>query len=96
MVMWHFKLTGMTSRRVKLSPQGQTVDLGVRLKGQISLTSSCKVNFKIVIPNFVCALTVLPGVGLGVLGGGGVNNFSVGICDGAASNVRSSSIFFSA
>ena len=60
---------------------------------------------KIFIPNFVRVLTNIkidieqnylllpgscPGVGLGVQGGGGVKNFSVGICDGAPSTAHSS------
>ena len=46
-VMWHVKLTGMTSRKeCKFSPYGQTGDLGVRSKGHISLNFSFKVNFK--------------------------------------------------
>ena len=41
-------------------------------------------------PNLVCEL--LPGVGL--VGAGGVKNFSVGICDGAPSTARSSFSYF--
>ena len=36
---------------------GQTGDLGVRSKGQISLNFDYHVNSKIFIPNFVCVLT---------------------------------------
>ena len=43
--------------------------------------------------NFHSVARVMPGVGLG--GAGGVRNFSVGICDGAPSTARSSSIFSS-
>ena len=38
-------------------PRVKPSDLGVRLKGQILLNSSCKVNFKYLIPNLVCVLT---------------------------------------
>ena len=41
--------------------------------------------------NFHSVVGVMPqGWDLGVLGGGGVKNFSVGICDGAPSTARSS------
>ena len=43
--------------QVKFSSQGQTGDLGVRSKGQISLNFDYHVNSKIFIPNFVCILT---------------------------------------
>ena len=65
---------------------------------------------KIFIPNFVRVLTnkrnyiepdfysvagIMPqGWDLGLLGGGGVKNFSVGICDGAPSTAHSSSHWF--
>ena len=42
--------------QVKFSSKGQTGDLGVRSKGQISLNFSYHVNFKDFIPNFVCVL----------------------------------------
>ena len=42
---------------VKFLTQGQTGDLGVRSKGQISLNFDYHVNSKIFIPNFVCILT---------------------------------------
>ena len=45
------------SIQVKFPSKGQTGDLGVRSKGQISLTFGFHINFKIVIPNFVCVLT---------------------------------------
>ena len=41
--------------------------------------------------NFHSVARVMPRVGL--VGAGGVKNFSVGICDGAPSTARSSSIF---
>ena len=41
--------------------------------------------------NFHSVVGVMPqGWDLGVLGGGGLKNFSVGICDGAPSTARSS------
>ena len=43
--------------QVKDLPHGQTGDLAVRSKGQISLNFNCNVNFKDFIPNFVCVLT---------------------------------------
>ena len=43
--------------QVEFSPYGQTGDLGVRSKGQISLNFYFHVNSKIFIPNFVCVLT---------------------------------------
>ena len=43
--------------QVKFSSLGQTGDLGVRSKGQISLNFDYYVNSKIFIPNFVCVLT---------------------------------------
>ena len=47
-VMWQFKLTGMMSRtecKQDFSPLDQTVDRGVRSKGQIYLNSNYKVGF---------------------------------------------------
>ena len=43
--------------------------------------------------NFHSVAKVMRGVGL--LGAGGVKNFSVGICDGAPSTARSSCVCFS-
>ena len=44
--------------QVKCSSEGQTGDLGMRSKGQISFNLNCKVNFKeFFLPNFVCVLT---------------------------------------
>ena len=43
--------------QVKVSSYGQTGDLGVRSKGQISLNFDYHVNSKIFIPNFVLVLT---------------------------------------
>ena len=43
--------------QVKLSSEGQTGDLRVKSKGQISLTFYYHVNSKIFIPNFACVLT---------------------------------------
>ena len=43
--------------QLKFSSHGQTGDLGVRSKGQISLNFDYHVNSKIFIPNFVCVLT---------------------------------------
>ena len=43
--------------QVKVLPYGQTGDLGVRSKGQISLKFDYHVNSKIFVPNFVCVLT---------------------------------------
>ena len=43
--------------QVKNLSYGQTGDLGVRSKGQISLNFDYHVNSKIFIPNFVCVLT---------------------------------------
>ena len=43
--------------QVKFSSYGQTDDLEVRSKGQISLNLGYYVNSKIFIPNFVCVLT---------------------------------------
>ena len=43
--------------QVKFSSQGQTGDLGVGSKGQISFNFNYKVNFNDFIPNFVCVLT---------------------------------------
>ena len=89
--------------QVKFSYKGQTGDLGVRSKGQMSLNFSYHVNFKDFIPNFVRVLTnkrkyieqnfysvarVMPkGRDLGVLG---VKSLSVGIYDGAPSTAHSS------
>ena len=44
---------------------------------------------------FFCRLGHAPGVGLGGAGGGGVKNFSLGICDGAPSTAPSSLILCS-
>ena len=44
--------------QVNVLPCVQTVDLGVRSKGQISLNFDYHVNSKIFIPNFVCILTI--------------------------------------
>ena len=41
--------------QVENLPWGQTGDLGVRPKGQISLNFNNRVNFKIFTPNFVCS-----------------------------------------
>ena len=43
--------------QVKFSSCGQTGDLGVRSKGQISLNFDYHFNSKIFIPSFVCFLT---------------------------------------
>ena len=43
--------------QVKLSSYGQTGDLGVRSKGQISLNFDYQVNSKFFVPNFVCVFT---------------------------------------
>ena len=43
--------------QVKFSSWGQTGDLGVRSKGQISLNYDYHVNAKIFMINFVCVLT---------------------------------------
>ena len=43
--------------QVKFTSYGQTGDLWVRLKGQISLYFGYHVNSKIFMPNFVCVLT---------------------------------------
>ena len=42
--------------QVSFSCKGQTGDLWVRSKGQISSNFGYHVNFKILIPNFVCVL----------------------------------------
>ena len=61
MVNWHINSKGMTSRtECKYNfylLYGQTSDLGVRKKGQISLNFDYYINSKIFIPNFVCVLT---------------------------------------
>ena len=44
--------------QVNFLPKGQTGDLGVRSKGQISLNFDYHVNSKIFIPIFVCVLTI--------------------------------------
>ena len=41
----------------KISSYGQTGDLGVRSKGQISLNFDYQVNSKFFVPNFVCVLS---------------------------------------
>ena len=43
--------------QVKVSPEGQTGDLGVRSKGQILLDLNYKINFKFSVPKCVCVLT---------------------------------------
>ena len=43
--------------QVKFSSWGQTGEIGVRSKGQISLNFGYHVNFNFFIPNFVCVLT---------------------------------------
>ena len=57
MVIWHIKLKGsdeLNKIQVKLSSYGQTGDLEVESKGQISLNFNNKVNFK----NFYTTLCV--------------------------------------
>ena len=104
MVMWHIKLTGMTSKteyKYHLHPRVKLVTLGlVKRSNIINMSIS-----RIFIPNSFCVFSqikdrkhieqnfhsvarVMPRVGL--VGAGGVKNFSVGICDGAPSTVRSS------
>ena len=105
MVMWHIKLTGMTNKmQVTFSSQGQTGDLRVRSTGQISLNFRHHVNFyqtlcvfsqikdrKRIEQNFHSVAGIMgQGWDLGYWGGGGVKNFSLGICDGAPSTARSS------
>ena len=43
--------------QIHFLPHGQTGDLGVRSKDQISLNFNYKVNFKEFIPNFACVPT---------------------------------------
>ena len=43
--------------QIKCKSKGQTGDLGVRSKGQISLNFDYNVNSKIFIPNSVCVIT---------------------------------------
>ena len=43
--------------QVKFSSYGQTGDIGVRSKGQISLNFDYQVNVKFFVPTFVCVLT---------------------------------------
>ena len=91
--------------QIHFLPHGQTGDLGVRSKDQISLNFNYKVNFKEFIPNFACVPTnkryeiyrtefsfILSPESCprgGTLGYWEVKNLSVGICDGAQSTVRS-------
>ena len=57
-VMLHIKSLVMSSRtECKYSFYGQTGDLGVRSKAQLSLNFGYLVNSKFFIPNFVCVLT---------------------------------------
>ena len=91
--------------QVKFSSWGQTDDLGVRSKGQISLnfgyhfnskifyTKLCVCSYKYKIENILNRIFILL---LGSCPRGGtwgswwVKNFSVGICDGAPSTAHSS------
>ena len=80
--------------QVKSSPWGQTDDLGVRSKGQISINSITKSISKIFIQNFVCILTSKRydtyRTEFLFYQCWGVKNLSVGICDGTPSTARSS------
>ena len=64
MIMWHIKSTGVFEQgaeqnrmQVQFSSEGQTGDLVVRSKGQISLNFGDTVKFWDFIPNVVCVLT---------------------------------------
>ena len=87
--------------QVKFSSWRQTGDLGARSKGQISLTCQfqrflyqtlcvfSQIKIEIILNKiFILLPRSCPGEGL--RGAGGVNNFSLGICDGATSTANSS------
>ena len=89
--------------QVQFSSWRQTGDLGARSKGQISLTCQFErflyqtlcVFSQIkdrnhIEQNFYSVAKVMPRGGTAGCWGGGVNNFSLGICDGATSTANSS------
>ena len=83
--------------QVKIVPKGQTGDLWLRSKGQISLYFNYNVNFKDFIPDFMCVLTnkryktYRTEFSFSHLGHDPeVGLWGAGECDGAPSIVRSS------